>query len=64
MCVLTRYRGAGKDVRCKLGCGGAGAVEESKATELDVDAITLAELQQFNSNLLEADNEVLPSSYE
>ncbi len=56
-------RGA-KEARCKFGCGGSTAVEETKETELDVEAITLAELQQFNSNLLEADNEVLPSSYE
>ena len=39
-------------------------MEEVKETELDVDAITLAELQRFNSNLLEADNEVLPFNYE
>ncbi len=54
------HRG-GKQATCRFGCGGAGALEDSKQTELNVDSLTLSELQLFNSNLLEADPEVLSS---
>jgi len=53
-----------KEARCAFGCGGSATIEETKETELDVNAITLAELQQFNSNLLETDNEISPMNYE
>ncbi len=58
-----RPRGT-KEAKCRFGCGGGNAVEENKETELDVNSVTLTELQQFNSNLLEADNEATHSGIE
>eukprot|EP00831_Metopus_contortus_P076353 TRINITY_DN70440_c0_g1_i1.p1 TRINITY_DN70440_c0_g1~~TRINITY_DN70440_c0_g1_i1.p1 ORF type:complete len:119 (+),score=25.54 TRINITY_DN70440_c0_g1_i1:125-481(+) len=59
MCIRDRKKPASRIMHpeCGLGCGGGNAIEESKEVELDVNAITLSELQQFNSNLLDLDSD-------